>query len=86
MIGMDHFMGRTPRVDWRDQFLRNISITGGLVPGTRYLDELVGLVGAGRLDPAPMLSHRLPLDQAAEGYRLMARRTEGVTKVALCPA
>jgi threonine dehydrogenase-like Zn-dependent dehydrogenase len=86
MIGMDHFMGRTPRVDWRDQFLRNISITGGLVPGTRYLDELVGLVGAGRLDPAPMLSHRLPLDEAAEGYRLMALRAEGVTKVALCPA
>jgi threonine dehydrogenase-like Zn-dependent dehydrogenase len=56
------------------------------VPGTRYLDELVGLVGAGRLDPAPMLSHRLPLDEAAEGYRLMALRAEGVTKVALCPA
>lgn len=85
-LGMDHFMGRTPKIDWYDQFLRNISVTGGLVPGKRYLPELLALVEAGTLDPAPMLSHRLPLDEAAEGYRLMASRAEGVTKVALCPA
>jgi threonine dehydrogenase-like Zn-dependent dehydrogenase len=33
-----------------------------------------------------MLSHRLPLTDAAEGYALMAARAEGVTKVALTPA
>jgi threonine dehydrogenase-like Zn-dependent dehydrogenase len=82
---MDHFMGKTPSVNWFDQFLRNISVTGGLVPGKVYLPELVGLVEAGRLDPAPMLSHTLDLGEAAEGYRLMADRVDGVTKVALRP-
>jgi threonine dehydrogenase-like Zn-dependent dehydrogenase len=85
-LGMDHFMGRTPSVNWFDQFLRNISITGGLVPGARYLPELIGLVEAGRMDPSPLLSHRLPLDEAPEGYRLMAERAEGVVKVALSPS
>jgi len=85
-LGMDHFMGSTPAINWFDQFLRNISVTGGLVPGPRYIPELLELVQAGRLDPAPMLSHRLPLTDAAEGYSLMAARAEGVTKVALTPA
>lgn len=84
-LGMDHFMGKTPSVNWFDQFLRNISVTGGLVPGKVYLPELVALVEAGRLDPAPMLSHTLHLSEAAEGYRLMADRVDGVTKVALRP-
>jgi alcohol dehydrogenase len=85
-LGMDHFMGSTPAINWFDQFLRNISVTGGLVPGPRYIPELLDLVQAGTLDPAPMQSHRLPLADAAEGYRLMAARAEGVTKVALSPA
>jgi alcohol dehydrogenase len=84
-LGMDHFMGKTPVVNWFDQFLRNISVTGGLVPGPRYFPELLALVEDGTIDPAPMLSHQLPLDEAAEGYRLMAERVAGVTKVALRP-
>jgi threonine dehydrogenase-like Zn-dependent dehydrogenase len=83
---MDHFMGKTPSVNWFDQFLRNISVTGGLVPGRRYFAELLDLAERGEIDPAPMLSHRLPLADAAEGYRLMADRAEGVVKVALQPA
>lgn len=85
-LGMDHFMGKTPQVNWFDQFLRNISITGGLVPGARYFGELLELVAGGRLDPAPMLSHVLPLEEAAEGYAMMAERRDGVTKVAVRPA
>ena len=85
-LGMDHFMGKTPSVNWFDQFLRNISVTGGLVPGKRYFPERLALAERGEIDPAPMLSHRLPLGEAAEGYRLMADRAEGVVKVALQPA
>ena len=84
-LGMDHFMGKTPEVNWFDQFLRNISVTGGLVPGKRYFPELLALVEDGKLDPAPMLSHQITLDEAADGYKLMAERAEGVTKVALRP-
>jgi threonine dehydrogenase-like Zn-dependent dehydrogenase len=84
-LGMDHFLGKTPSVDWYDQFVRNISVTGGLVPGKRYFPELLELAERGAIDPAPMVSHRLPLHEGAEGYRLMADRVEGVVKVALQP-
>lgn len=84
-LGMDHFMGKTPSVNWFDQFLRNISVTGGLVPGPRYFPELLALAESGAIDPAPMLTHRLPLGEAADGYAMMADRVDGVVKVALRP-
>jgi threonine dehydrogenase-like Zn-dependent dehydrogenase len=63
-LGMDHFMGKTPTIDWRDQFLRNISITGGLVPGPRYFPELLALVESGESgrpqDGPTSVEHSLP--------------------------
>jgi len=43
-------------------------------------------VKAGRVDPAPLLTTELPLEQAADGYRKMQAREEGVIKVCLVPA
>jgi threonine dehydrogenase-like Zn-dependent dehydrogenase len=43
-------------------------------------------VKAGRLDPAPVLTTELSLDDAADGYRKMQSREEGVIKVCLTPA
>lgn len=84
-LGMDHFMGQTPEVNWFDQFLRNITITGGLVPGPRYIPRLLELTQSGRIDAAPLLTTRLALNDAPDGYRMMAERAEGVVKVALVP-
>lgn len=84
-LGMDHFMGKTPEVNWFDQFLRNITITGGLVPGKTYIPRLLELVESGAMDPSPMLTHRLPLAEGAEGYAMMAERRDGVVKIALAP-
>jgi len=84
-LGMDHFMGKTPEINWFDQFLRNITVTGGLVPGPHYFHQLLDLVIAGRLDPSPLLTHTLPLAEGADGYAMMAERREGVVKVALRP-
>ena len=45
--------------------------------------ELLGLLANGTLDPAPVISHRLPLADAAEAYRLFDGRE--ATKVVLSP-
>ncbi|CAJ1505025.1 alcohol dehydrogenase catalytic domain-containing protein [[Mycobacterium] kokjensenii] len=45
--------------------------------------ELLPLILAGRLDTAGIISHRLPLEDADEGYELMAARTADCTKVLL---
>ena len=75
-----------PEINWFDQFLRNITITGGLVPGPKYFPELLDAVASGRLDPAPVLTTELSLEDAADGYRKMQSREEGVIKVCLTPA
>jgi threonine dehydrogenase-like Zn-dependent dehydrogenase len=84
-VGMEQFVGRPVSVDWVDQFIRNITITGGIVPGPVYVAELAGLVAAGAIDPSPIFTHTRPLSEAAEGYRMMAEREPGVVKVALAP-
>jgi 2-desacetyl-2-hydroxyethyl bacteriochlorophyllide A dehydrogenase len=46
-------------------------------------ERLLGLIAAGRLDPTPVITHRLPLSDAAEGYRMFDARE--ATKVVLRP-
>lgn len=47
-------------------------------------DRIVPLIEAGRLDPTQIISHRLPLQEAAYAYDLFDRRI--ATKVVLLPA
>ncbi|HYT52378.1 MAG TPA: alcohol dehydrogenase catalytic domain-containing protein [Gaiellaceae bacterium] len=46
-------------------------------------DQLLESIAAGRLDPARIITHRLPLDAAPEAYRLFDTRE--ATKVVLTP-
>jgi len=82
-LGMDHFMGKTPSVNWYDQFVRNVTISGGLVPTGLYIPRLLELLAAGAIDPSPLLTDVMSLDQAVDGYARMAERREGALKVAL---
>jgi threonine dehydrogenase-like Zn-dependent dehydrogenase len=40
-------------------------------------------VAGGRLDPSPIVSHRLPLEEAVRGYEMFDRRE--ATQVILIP-
>jgi len=84
-IGLDQAVGRVPDVNWMDQFLRNVTITGGLVPGRLNVPALIELLAQGRMNPSPVFTHRLPLARVSEAYRLMADRSPGVIKVAVAP-
>ena len=42
-----------------------------------------GMVQSGRFDPTPLLTHRFPLTEIGEGYRLFGDRLDGVLKVAI---
>jgi threonine dehydrogenase-like Zn-dependent dehydrogenase len=51
----------------------------------RYLPELMKHIQEGRLDPTFVITHRLPLDQAAEGYKIFSDNKSEVIKVVLKP-
>ncbi len=51
----------------------------------RFLPELLGHIETGRLSPDVIISHRMSLEQAAEGYRIFDKREEDCRKVILTP-
>jgi len=59
----------------------------GLAPGLAnviaHVDRVLGLLEAGKLDPAPLVTHRMKLDQAAEAYALYDNRE--ALKIVLTP-
>lgn len=63
--------------------VRDLEFRMGLANVHRDIDDVLALLAEGRLDPFPVVSHRLPLEEAAEAYRLFAERE--ATKVLLRP-
>jgi alcohol dehydrogenase len=61
--------------DARKLFASNVSIAGALAPTRAYIDELMADVVAGTIDPGAVLTLRLPLDAAPQGYAAMDDRS-----------
>jgi threonine dehydrogenase-like Zn-dependent dehydrogenase len=53
-----------------DMWLKNITVMAGVANIQGHMDELLELIRDGRIDPKAIISHRLPLDEAAKGYEL----------------
>lgn len=64
-------------------FLRGLSVQGLVGEPLRYRSDLLRLIGAGRIDPARVISHTLLLDEAPAAYRMFDARE--ATKVVLQP-
>jgi threonine dehydrogenase-like Zn-dependent dehydrogenase len=63
-------------------FARELTVRFVVGDPIRTREDAVAVVRAGRLDPTVLISHHLPLRDAARGYRLF---DEGVaSKVVLC--
>lgn len=54
--------------------VRDIRFQIGMANVHRDIDRVLGLLAGRRLDPTDLVSHRLPLARAPEGYRLFAER------------
>ncbi len=52
----------------------NVTLAGGVAPVRAYAEELMADVLQGTLDPAPIFTETVSLDEIDEGYRLMDER------------
>lgn len=68
-----------------DVFEKGLTIKAGQTHVQRYMPELLECIGEGKLSPEIIISHRLPLEQAAEGYRMFDRKEDNCRKVVLRP-
>src|SRR4051812_44156435 len=65
---------------------KGLTIKTGQCHVHKYVPELLGHIKAGRIDPSFLITHRLPLSQAAEGYKLFRFHQEEAIKIVLDPA
>jgi threonine dehydrogenase-like Zn-dependent dehydrogenase len=68
-----------------DAFDKGLTFKMGQTHVQRYLLELLGHIETGRLQPDAIISHRLSLEQAAEGYKIFDKKQEDCRKVILTP-
>ena len=66
-------------------FLRDITFKIGMCPVKRYMGDLMGMIQEGKADPSQIITHRLPMSEAAHGYDIFAKRTDNCVKVLLDP-
>ncbi|MDP9107950.1 MAG: glutathione-dependent formaldehyde dehydrogenase [Pseudomonadota bacterium] len=68
-----------------DIFEKGIGIRAGQTHVQKFLPELLEFIEKGQLKPNLLISHRLPLESAAEGYRMFDKKEDDCRKVVLTP-
>jgi 2-desacetyl-2-hydroxyethyl bacteriochlorophyllide A dehydrogenase len=64
-------------------WLKGLTLRLGLANVIAHVDRVLGLLEAGRLDPSPLVTHRMKLDEVAQAYELYDNRE--ALKVVLTP-
>jgi len=64
---------------------KGITMKTGQTHVHRYLRPLLEEIANGRIDPTVIISHRLPLEDAAHAYDIFATKEDQCIKVVLQP-
>jgi len=62
---------------------RSLTIRSGQCHVHRYMKPLLTRIEQGDIDPSFVITHRLPLSKAAEGFEMFLNKTDGCEKVVL---
>lgn len=68
-----------------DAFEKGLTFKMGQTHAQRFMPELLEHIGAGKLRPETIITHRMPLADAARGYEIFANKEEDCRKVILTP-
>jgi alcohol dehydrogenase len=64
-------------------WIKGLTLKAGPANVIAHVDRVLGMLAAGSLDPAPLVTHHVSLDNAVEAYRLYDRRE--ALKIVLTP-
>lgn len=65
-----------------DMYGKNLTFKTGGVDGCDCA-EILRLIAEGKIDTTPLITHRFPLNEIEEAYRIFENRLDGVIKVAI---
>lgn len=85
VLGMSHYFQPVDQ-PYSAAFMRNIHLHPGVCPSRAYIPQLLNVLAQGKINPAVVMTHDLPLADAARGFEVMDSRQEGSIKVALSPS
>jgi threonine dehydrogenase-like Zn-dependent dehydrogenase len=78
--------GLLDKVPFGAAFAKALTFRMGQTHVHRYLRPLLQRIRAHEIEPAAIVSHRLPLSRAPEAYRMWNDKTDDCTKIVLDPA
>jgi threonine dehydrogenase-like Zn-dependent dehydrogenase len=64
-------------------WLKSLTVRGGQANVIAHLDPVLSMLADGRLDPSPLVTHHMALDDAPEAYGIFDRRE--ALKIVLTP-
>jgi threonine dehydrogenase-like Zn-dependent dehydrogenase len=64
---------------------RSLTVRSGQTHVQRYLHPLLERVQQGEIDPSFVITHRLPIDEAPQGYQMFVNKQDECVKVVLKP-
>ena len=65
-----------------DMYGKNLTFKTGGVDGCDCA-EILNLIEEGKIDTTPLITHKFPLSEIEESYRIFENRLDGVIKVAI---
>ncbi len=85
--GTISMVGVPSKTEWEfpimEAWMKDLTFRAGWCNVQAYMRPLLDLVAAGRLQPERIISHRMPLEEAPEAYRMFDARE--ATKIVLTP-
>jgi alcohol dehydrogenase len=64
-------------------WIKALTLTSGHANVIKHLDRVLGLLSEGKLDPAPLVTHHMKLDEAPDAYRVYDNKE--ALKIVLAP-
>jgi threonine dehydrogenase-like Zn-dependent dehydrogenase len=64
-------------------WIKALTLRSGHANVIGHVDRVLGMLAAGTLDPTPMVTHHMELDEASDAYALYDRRE--AMKIVLSP-
>jgi threonine dehydrogenase-like Zn-dependent dehydrogenase len=65
---------------------KGLNMSGGQAPVQRYWKQLLGYIESGKVDPSFIITHRMPLEEAREAYKIFDTKEDNAIKILLKPA
>jgi threonine dehydrogenase-like Zn-dependent dehydrogenase len=80
------FGGLVDKIPFGSAFNKGLTLKMGQTHVHRYMSRLLAHIESGELQPADVITHRVPLEDAADAYDLFRKKQDGCIKVVLQPA